>query len=273
MKVVALAGLLAWTGLLPGTSLQAATHEGFTQVAETAHFTHFARAGARTDAGRREKHLARVERLLEVRVDRHIDYYAYETPEEIQAVTGRYAAGYFFPSLGQVHATPEAEAHEIVHLVSHGLGDPGPFFNEGLAVALGNEGRLGGRPADRVARSVLSRISPEGLEARFASLQSSWEAVAAAGSFVAWLEDRHGMKKVAAFFRQCGRTGRPVAFETTFASPLPEALQAWARSLGVRPLPGEPSSKVAEARPSPTAMSLPVAGSPEMPAPEEAGSR
>jgi hypothetical protein len=245
--------------LSAGTSLQAASLEGFTRVAQTAHFTHFARAGARTDAGRREKQLARVERLLQVRVSRRIDYYAYETPQEILDATGRYAAGYFFPGLGQVHATPEAEAHEIVHLVAHELGDPGPFFNEGLAVVLGNKGRLGGWPADRVARSVLRRVSPQALLARFASLQSKWEAVAAAGSFVAWLEERHGTPKLAAFFRDCGRTGRPVAFETTFAQPLSEALDAWARSLGVRPSTQEAAPRVAEAVPS-AAMSLPVAG-------------
>lgn len=247
MKHRVVAGLVGWVGaFLVVGALEAAPLEGFTVVAESTHFTHFARGRAKTDVKSREGHLARIERLLGVLLERRVAYYAYERPDELQAVTGKYAAGYYFPSLDQLHATPEAEAHEIVHLVSHELGDPGPFFNEGLAVALGNGDRLGGWPVDRVARQVLRRIAPESLEAQFASLQTSWEAVATAGSFVRWLDRRHGTAKVAAFFRSCGRTGQPVGFETAFGSALPDELRSWARSLGVEPPTARLDAKLAQ---------------------------
>lgn len=262
MKTRVASVLVRWAVMVPiwgaAASLEAAPLEGFARVAESDHFTHFAREKAKTDVGRREQQVVRVEKLLDVKLGRRVEYYAYTRPEEIQAVTGHYVAGYFYPSLGQVHATPDAEAHEIVHLVAHELGDPGPFFHEGLAVALGNRGRMGGWPIDRVARTLLHRLAPEALEARFASLQSSWEAVAAAGSFVTWLSDKHGVSKVSAFFRACGRTGRPVAFEATFGLPLGEALRGWAGSLGVRPSPEEPPTLIARAEPA-SALSLPVA--------------
>ena len=258
-------GLARWVAALllagAGASLEAAPVEGFALMAESDHFTHFAREKAKTDVGRREQQVVRLEKLLDVKLGRRVEYYSYVRPEEIQAVTGHYVAGYFYPSLGQVHATPDAEAHEIVHLVAHELGDPGPFFQEGLAVTLGNRGRMGGWPIDRVARTLLHRLSPEALEARFGSLQSSWEAVAAAGSFVTWLNGRYGVSRVSAFFRACAQTGRPVAFEATFGLPLGQALRGWAGSLGVRPSPEEPPTLIAQAEPA-SALSLPVAEPP-----------
>jgi len=246
MRIRALAGLVGWVGgFLAAGSLEAAPLEGFTRVAESEHFVHFARGAAKTNVKSREAHLTRLEAQLSVQLEGQVEYYAHERPEDVQAVTGRYAAGYFFPSLGQVHATPDAEAHEIVHLVSHELGDPGSFFNEGLAVALGNGDKFGGWPVDRVARNVLKRVSPEYLESQFASLQTSWEAVAAAGSFVKWLDKRHGLPKVAEFFRASGRTGRPVGFESIFGQSLETELRAWARSVGAEPLPVEPAVKLA----------------------------
>ena len=83
----------------------------------------------------------------------------------------------------------------------------------------------------------------------------------AAGSFVTWLNDKHGVAKVAAFFRACGRTGRPVAFAATYGLPLDQALREWARSLGVRPFPQEPPTLLARAQPA-DALSLSVAEPP-----------
>jgi hypothetical protein len=248
MRIQGLIALAGWAGglLAAAGALEAAPLAGFTRVAESTHFVHFAHGSAKTNIKSREAQVARLEAALDVDIQGKIEYYAHERPEDIQAATGRYAAGYFFPTLGQIHATADAENHEIVHLVSHELGDPGPFFNEGLAVSLGNGDRFGGWPVDRVARNVLKRVSPEALEARFSSLQTSWEAVATAGSFVKWLGKRHGLPRVAQFFRASGRSGRPAAFEATFGQSLSNELQAWARSLGVKPPPVEPLAKTAQ---------------------------
>lgn len=233
--------------VLGAAALDAAPLEGFKRVAESQHFVHFARGNAQTDVAKREACVARFQRILDVHFDRRVEYYAYERAEDLEQMTGGYLAGLFLPTLDQVHATPEAEAHEIVHLLSNELGDPGSFFNEGLAVVLGNGDRFGGWPVDRVARDLLKKHSPVFLASEFGQFRSSWEAEAAAGSFVKWLGKRHGVPKIASFFRACGRAGQPVAFEATFGQPLAEALHDWTRAVGATPLPLDPQVKLAQA--------------------------
>jgi hypothetical protein len=89
----------------------------------------------------------------------HAELYRYERAEDVAAVTGQYVGGVTYPALRQVHSTEGSLNHEMVHLVAAQLGDPGTFFQEGLAVALGDRGRLGGRKAERCWRTSRPRIT------------------------------------------------------------------------------------------------------------------
>ena len=238
VAAVALSGL--------ATLAMAAPPSGFRLVAETPHFTHFARVGAKGGAGRREETLLHYERLLGTQVSGRIEWYGYERPEQIAATTGHYVAGYFERGSGRLHATPAAEKHEIVHAVAYELGDPGRFFHEGLAVTLGNNGRLGSYSADREAKRLLRSAAP-GLLVSGRIQVEDWERDLVAASFVKWLIDQHGLPALVAFFRACGRAGSPVAFATSFGQTLDQASVEWAQSLGVRP--SEPTVRMANVAP------------------------
>lgn len=259
MKHLISLAAVAW--MSSGTFAAAEPRRDFGLVAETAHFRHFvqggsqggvrrvsARAGstagstaafanlspvggAKRSAQRREEALERYERLLGAHVDKRLDWFTFERPEDIAAVTGQYLSGYFESSSGRILATPEAEEHEIVHAVAHELGDPGSFFHEGLAVVLGNRSRLGPYSADRESKRLLKSFSPEALVKGKARLEE-WEKSLVAASFMKWLIGHEGLPAVVAFFRASGRTGSPVAFATSFDLPLEQAAREWGQHLG-----------------------------------------
>jgi hypothetical protein len=60
-----------------------------------------------------------------------------------------------------------------VHAVAGGLGDPGRFFHEGLAVALGDEGRWDGRAVDALVRALAATVDRKQLVKSFDSLPSA----------------------------------------------------------------------------------------------------
>lgn len=219
---------------------------GISRQAESPRFIHFASAPQPKRVRVRERFTERLEAKLGVRVSRRIEFFAYEGQQEVTRALGRPLAGFFAQDLAQVHAAPEAEEHELVHVVSYELGNPGLLFNEGLAVALGNEGRLGRQPVDRIARSILQRLDAE-TALELAGKGQSYEASCVAGSFVARLIKVHGLPKMAAFFRASGKRGKPVAFEATFGIDLRTAAADWGRSLGVKqPLESAAGRQVAD---------------------------
>lgn len=221
----ALSLILAAAGLT-----HAAPLGGFALRAETAHFAFFSR-GTRVDVRKPERQLARIESALGRRVSKRIEYYVYERPEDIAAATGRYAGGLTIPGLSQVHSTVSSQDHEIVHVVAHGLGDPGPFFQEGLAVALGDRGRWQGQPVDKVAKSLARNATLAVLMARFDPADPE-EGYAVAGSFVGFLIKAHGLPKVSHFFRACqGARSRDTAFLAIFGESLVTAGANWQSSL------------------------------------------
>ena len=200
--------------------------------AQTAHFSFYARPDGKVDAERSERYLAQVQALLEQPFSGRAEYYRYGTAQEVAASTGTYAAGVTFTRARQIHSTEEFHAHEIVHLVAGQLGDPGAFCQEGLAVAVGNEGRWRGKRVDEVVRQRARGLSVSWVVAHFETMEAD-VAYPLAGSFVATLIHAHGAAKVAEFFRACGPSGtdRAAAFERTFGQTLDEAGAAWIASL------------------------------------------
>src|SRR4029453_6933607 len=116
-------------------------------------------------------------------------------PEAPPGGTGTYAAGITFPAANQIHSTQEFHAHEIVHLVASRLGNPGAFFQEGLAVAVGNEGRWNGQDVNKLAKAAAGRAPLSKLVAGFDRIDPE-VGYPVAGSFVASLIKAHGIAKV-----------------------------------------------------------------------------
>ncbi len=211
-------------------SLDAAPLPGFSLAAQTPHFSFYIRDGQKVDANRSEAFLVKVSGLLGQNVDGRAEYFRYSTPEQVAAGTGTYADGLTFPEGHQIHSTQEFHAHEIVHLVAGRLGRPGVFFQEGLAVALGNEGRWNGRKVDAIAKALAGGARVAALVARFDRMDPQ-EAYPLAGSFVAYLIKTHGVESVSKFFRACTGANTEAAFTSVYGQSLDAAGVEWARSL------------------------------------------
>lgn len=222
------AGLL---GFFTATAALAAPLPGFVLAAQTEHFSFYVRDGRHVDARRAEESLRRVQGLLGQEVTGRAEYFRYGSEQELAAGTGTYAAGVTFPAARQIHTIEECHDHEIVHLVAAQLGDPGAFFQEGLAVALGNQGRWRGKPVHRLAKSIVPVRRFADLVARFDGMDPE-VSYALAGSFVLRLVETHGVSAVAAFFRACGPgQDRERAFLQAFGQTLDQAGTAWLASL------------------------------------------
>jgi hypothetical protein len=230
-KWIKAAAAIVGLNLAAASLSSAAPLAGFALRAQTTHFAFFSRGEGRLDVNAPEAQLARIEGALGHRISTRVDYYVYERPEDIAAATGRYAGGLTLPGLGQIHSTLSSQNHEIVHVVAHSLGDPGPFFQEGLAVAMGDRGRWLGQPVDRVAKSVAKTATLASLIAGF-DPRDPREGYAVAGSFVGHLIKVHGLPKVSHFFQACqGGRGANSAFAAIFGETLDEAGAAWLRAL------------------------------------------
>lgn len=219
-------------GIVAAANLQAAPLPGFVLTAQTQHFSFYSRDNQKVDSQKTERYLAQVEQLLGQQVEGRAEYYRYASAQELAAGTGTYAAGLTLAHSGQIHSTQAFHAHEIVHLVAGQMGNPGVFFQEGLAVAIGNEAKWQGKDVDSLARKVAGGGKLSAYVARFDAVDAD-TAYAVAGSFVNHLIKAHGIAKVAEFFRACGATaGNPsAAFARTFGQSLDEAGAAWAASL------------------------------------------
>jgi hypothetical protein len=222
LKAAALAILMA-------PAVQAAPLPGFSLVAETPRFAFYSRGG-HVDAAKVERTVGRYEALLGVHLDKRADYYRYDSAQEVAAGTGFYADGVTYAQTNEVHSVEACHDHELVHLVAGHLGDPGSFFQEGLAVALGNGGKWQGQPVDRIARRV--NVPVRTLVQRMDALDPN-AAYAVAGSFVSHLIKSHGIEKVAAFFRACptGTNDVRAAFTQVFGTSIDEADAAWRAAL------------------------------------------
>jgi hypothetical protein len=222
--------LMAVSGMLLAVSASGAPAAGFSLAATTEHLSFYSR-GAKVEADKVEKQLQRVAALLGQDKLGHGDFYHYETLGELAASTGRFAGGITYPERGEVHSTRSARDHEIVHLVASQIGNPGAFFQEGLAVAIGDEGKWQGEAVDATARRLLARTPVSRLIAGFAAADPR-DGYAVAGSFVKWLIKHQGMAKVSEFFRACPKASDAGAsFGRVFGQPLEQAQQQWAAQL------------------------------------------
>ena len=224
MRKTTLAGLTVAAILGSGPAASAAL-PGFTLAARTPRVSFYSR-GQKVEVAKVEASLTRIEGALGTRLAGHASYYRYETAQEVAAGTGHYAAGVTFA--GQVHSTSACHDHELVHLVAAQMGDPGRFFQEGLAVALGDETR----GLRRAAKKALANGQPLTSWVAGFDSQNADAAYAVAGTFVRHLIDTQGMEKVRALFKASrSEAGVPRAFAAAFGQGFEESFAAWRADL------------------------------------------
>jgi hypothetical protein len=228
MSKRALIASAVMAALLPSAVAQAAPLPGFTLAGQTPRLAVYTRGG-KVDAKRIADTVARLERTLGHQLSGPAEYYRYETAQELAAGTGHYAAGVTFAQAGQVHSTEPAHEHELVHLVAGQMGDPGRFYQEGLAVALGNSGRWDGKDVNGVAKKQQGAV--KAFVAGFDRCEPA-VAYAVAGSFMSYLIKTHSVEKVAEFFRSCPKSqDSAVAFAKVFGQSVDQADAAWRATL------------------------------------------
>lgn len=215
---------------LTATLLEAAP-PGFRLAAMTPHFVFYTRGNASVEPKQAERFVTQVEAQLGHEVTEVSEYYRYERPEDLSALTGEYTTGVTYADSGQIHSTVGAHRHEIVHLVAGKLGSPPRFFQEGLAVAIGDESRLWGQDVDRIVRGMAQVPGIPALIAQF-NRNDPHVGYPVAGSFVSHLIKRHGIARVADFFRRSTPGAETEAtFATAFGASLAQAEAEWRASL------------------------------------------
>jgi hypothetical protein len=216
--------------LVTAAAALAAPAPGFTLAAQTPRFSFYTK-GAKVDADKSEQYLTKVEQVLGAQFDGHAEYYRYESPKEVAMATGNFAEGVTLPGQKQIHSAHGFHAHEIVHLLATQLGNPGAMFHEGLAVVLGNDAKWGGKDVDGIAKRALKGRDAVRTLAQFETIPTEFGFPLAA-SFVRDLSKRHGMAKLADFFRACPQPGqRDAAFQQTFGVSYAQAVATWAEAL------------------------------------------
>jgi hypothetical protein len=210
---------------------------GFQLVGQSEHFAFYARHGRKTETKANERFLTKTALLLDQSAEGQSAYYLHDDAEEVGAATGVYSSGMTELTSGEIHSTQAYHPHEIVHRIAAELGDPGSFFHEGLAVALGDEGKQGGVSVDVLARAAVLRYKVREAVDGFTKIEPR-AAYAMAGSFVAYLIRRHGVATVAQFFRGCRPqvVVRDRHFQEVFGLRVDEAAAAWEQELSGVPM-------------------------------------
>jgi hypothetical protein len=203
---------------------------GFRLAGQTDRILLYSRSSRGVKLARLERSLSRVERILGQRFAGRLAYYHYECPEEIAFATGRYADGVTFGDLAEVHAVDKVTDHELVHALAWQLGNPGSFFHEGLAVALGDRGKWWGRDVNKAARKAAGKAGLSALIARFNPAEPG-DGYYVAGSFVSWLVERYGVERVGEFFRSCDGGDTAAVFARVFGQTFDEAGDSWRATL------------------------------------------
>lgn len=214
--------------LLAPAAAFAAPPPGFTLTAQTPRMAFYGRGDARPDVRKLEGSLARIERTLGREAKGQAEYFRYPSVQELEAATGHYASGVTYASTGQIHSIDEDHQHELVHLVAGQVGNPGRFFQEGLAVVVGDGGRYQGKDVRKLVKRLEGQLPLRRAIGRFESVAADL-AYPLAGAFVADLVKEHGMDRVMAFFAESGPQGksRDAAFARAFGQSLGEAAEAW----------------------------------------------
>jgi len=194
---------------------------------------HFA-AGDRVDAEWQESYHAWAIAQLGVRVPQKIEYYKYQSREDMGNHTGNYGTnGYAEPARFEIHTLWPTDNHEVVHIYTALVGRPSDFFNEGIAVAFQTnpatsrfESMFNGQEVHQACAQYLQNgtlvvpLNRIVVTNDFRAVTDSVLSYRQAGSFVRFLIDRYGIGRVLEFFRISSRTDGIAAINERFQASL-----------------------------------------------------
>ncbi|TAK13307.1 MAG: hypothetical protein EPO35_10470 [Acidobacteria bacterium] len=202
-------------------------------------------AGDHVDAEWQQNYHAWATARLGVQLPRKIEYYKYQSRQNMGEHTGKYNTnGFAEPSTFEIHTLWPTDNHEVVHIYTALVGRPPDFFNEGIAVAFQTD------PAKGLFDSVFNGVEVhqacrQYLQAGtlvvpldrvigtsdFRGITDSTLSYREAGSFMRFVLDRYGVSRTLDFFRASTSTDgietMKARFQAALGEPLATAEGAW----------------------------------------------
>jgi hypothetical protein len=189
---------------------------------------------------------------LGVQIPRKIDYFKYQSRQDMGDHTGKYNTnGFADPATFEIHTLWRTDNHEVVHIYTALVGRPSDFFNEGIAVAFqtdppaGNfESVFNGQSVHQACQQYLqlgTLVLPLDRVVTtndFRAISDDVLSYHEAGSFMRFVMDTYGIERLVDFFRLSGRDDDlstiKQRFATTIGVPMNTAEAAWTAMLRAR---------------------------------------
>jgi hypothetical protein len=203
-------------------------------AAESAAFRYHYAAVDHVDADWQESYHAWAVAKLGVHVPRKIDYYKYQSRQDMGEHTGHYDTnGYADTERFEIHTLYPTDNHEVVHIYTSLVGRPSDFFNEGIAVAFQAnpatshfEAVFNGVEVHQACRQYLQAgtlVVPLArilLTTDFRAIADATLSYREAGSFMRFVLDRYGVQPTLEFFRISNRTDDVATIRARFQAAL-----------------------------------------------------
>ena len=212
---------------------------------ESASFRYHYAAADRVDADWQETYHAWATARLGVRLPQKIEYYKYQSRQDMGNHTGNYGTnGFAEPARFELHTLWPTDNHEVVHIYTALVGRPSDFFNEGIAVAFQTnpatsrfESVFNGQEVHQACAQYLQNgtlVVPLNrilLTNDFRAIGDSVLSYREAGSFLRFMIDRYSLERVLEFFRISSRTDSiatiSARFQTALGVSIEDAEAAW----------------------------------------------
>jgi hypothetical protein len=228
---VAMRNTLAALALTLTAAIVPAEAGSLAMVASTARLDYFAEKGEKVDVQKTERFLESLEKQFGHTPRARSRFVRYRNAEGVVQATGFYAAGVTLPRQHEVHSTLAYHPHELVHLVASSVGDPGVVFQEGLAVVLGDEGKVDGRHVKAVTGEEADTHTYQQVADRFRLGGAGLEHYRLAAAFMLYLDERGGRETLLGFFADCPKSSAaPAAFQRAYGSSIEEAWKQFQES-------------------------------------------
>jgi hypothetical protein len=213
-------------------------------AAESANFRYHYAARDSVDSNWEEAYHAWATAKLGVHLPQKIDYYKYQSRQDMGDHTGNYNTnGFADPSRFEIHTLWATDNHEVVHIYTASVGRPSDFFNEGIAVALqtdpaaGNfEAVFNGQQVHDACRQYLQAgtlVLPLDRLVQtndFRAISDSVLSYREAGSFVRFMMDTYGSERVLDLFRISSRDDNFATIQQRFVSAIGVSLDTTERA-------------------------------------------
>jgi hypothetical protein len=212
---------------------------------ESASFRYHYAEADRVDADWQETYHAWATARLGVRLPQKIEYYKYQSRQDMGNHTGNYGTnGFAEPARFELHTLWPTDNHEVVHIYTALVGRPSDFFNEGIAVAFQTnpatsrfESVFNGQEVHQACAQYLQNgtlvvpLNRIVLTNDFRAIGDSVLSYREAGSFLRFMIDRYSLERVLEFFRISSRTDSiatiSVRFQTALGVSIEDAEAAW----------------------------------------------